>query len=113
MTQRQPRFASAVSVRVESIGGLLAAMQDGCCCPAQEVESGKIERLMGGREEPPDRLIRLARFAGSDDPPDVDAWHARGVDVLDERPLDVAWLTDGELAHLASLRSHVRSEPGS
>lgn len=108
--QRQARFASAVSVHASSAAALIKVMQDGCCCPAYETESGKIERLIGDRAEARDRVVQLTRFAGSDDPPDVATWHTLGVDVLDERPLDVTWPTDAELAHLASLPWDVRGD---
>ena len=106
--RRQPILASLMSVSATSAESIIRVMHLERCCPAQEIDSGKIERLAGGYASAADQLIRLIRFASSNIPPDDSACERIGCDILDERSTLNTGPGEVELAHLATLPRELR-----
>lgn len=94
--------ASILTVHVHGVRGLLDMLRYDTCCPADEAQSVKIERLMSGREPAQlDHVILLRRYSSSGSPASP-RWQSFGCTVLDERSPDEPQLTSEEL--LALLR---------
>lgn len=99
--RRESRYVSILVVYVHDARSLIDSLRYDRCCPATEVESGKILRLMSENDDFPDHVIRLHRFGASEMPADADRWRSYGCRVLDERSPEAEQLTDAQILDLA------------
>lgn len=102
-SKRETRYVSILVVQVPSVEALIDNMRYDHCCPATEVESHKIERLINGTATSVDHVIRLFRFASGDVPATVGRWRSFNCRVLDERSTAEEQLTEAEALNLAKI----------
>lgn len=98
--KREMRYVSVLTVHVPSFDALLDMLRYDRCCPATEVESSRIERLIGNSSDPGDHIVRLVRFSPGDARAS-ERWRSFGCRVLDERSPKDAPLSDEEALRLA------------
>lgn len=101
--RRQGRCVSVLVVYVSSAESLIDMLRYDRCCPATEDESRKIWALMGHQDKPADHVLRLHRFAGTEQPATDGRWRSFGCRVLDERSPEAEQLTDDEILNLAKV----------
>lgn len=108
--RREPRYVTKLAVWVPNAIALIEGCRYDACYPDSEVESHKIERLMGHSTpaEASDHIILLTRVARTDAPPTYERWRSFASHVLrvwhpDESPPTTADL-ERELQYAESQR---------
>lgn len=82
--RREPRFVTQLAVWVPDAMALIEGCRYDSCYPSSEVESHKIERLMGRSVSaaPSDHIVILTRVARTDGPPTFARWQSFASKVL-------------------------------
>lgn len=110
--RRETRYVSVLTVHVPDASALVDMMRYDRCCPADEDQSRKIERLINLDKSsvdptPSDHVIRLLRYAATANAATSERWRSFGCVVLDERSPDDIQLTDVEAECLVKVKVRV------
>lgn len=91
--RRETRYVSVLTVHAPDAYSLIEGMRYDRCCPANEDESRKINKLISGDATGEDCIITLYRYAAAPTPATAGRWSSFGCVVIDERIPDSAPLT--------------------
>lgn len=98
LQRRETRYVSCIAVWVGDAYSLTDMCRYDNCYPMAEVESGKVERLMGRRAEPADHVVKLVRVSKvSGSRPTFARWKSFNATVLREWHPEDPEPTDAEL----------------
>lgn len=86
--KKQTMYVSILTVFAPSASALLDMMRYDSCTPSEEVESGKIERLMSRDGRAEDHVIRLRRYSMAPSEASRGRWESFSCAILDERSPD-------------------------